>query len=518
MNNTASQGKTDQPGKIAASYFLVFAGVMVLYAVSCAPGILWQDSGRLVYRVWNNDLEGGLGLAVAHPLYILAGMLVKTIPFGDLARKINLMTALFGAVTVANLFLLVRLWLGRIGPAVIGAVTLAVSWTFWQSSVTTEIYTLYTALLFAELVVLLQFFRTSRVGYLYLLGFLNGLAISNHMLALFGLACYGLFVVILSVQRKIRLSNLGVIILLWVLGAGIYEYLIIKNIVLTGDVVGTLSSAVFGTSWQKAVLNTSVSAKTVFENLIFIALNFPTPNFILFFIGIRVLWKAAPSRSFANILTALLVLYFLFAFRYTVPDRYIFFIPFYGLVSVLIAVGANVLFERFNRKWIFVLMLVFTLLPMSVYFFTPTLARANYKALAQRRQLPYRDAYKYFLQPWKRGYHGTERFVDEALTSVEQNAIIYADTTTVYPLLYAQQVLGRRKDVKIVSTHHSSIGAPELNADTVSGLFRERAVYVVSPRSGYCPVFLRERFDFVAAGVLWRAVEKKETNGYERQV
>ncbi|MHC4075428.1 MAG: hypothetical protein ACYSRZ_03315, partial [Planctomycetota bacterium] len=167
--------------------------------------------------------------------------------------------------------------------------------------------------------------------------------------------------------------------------------------------------------------------------------------------------------------------------------------------------------ERARRKMVSVLLLCFALLPIGVYFLTPTLGRVVYKQLGNRRQLPYRDAYSYFLQPWKTGYRGSERFAIEALNSAEDNAIIYADTTTAYPLLYAQEVLGRRKDVKIVSRHHNSIGAPVLNADTVSGLFREKAVYVVSPRSGYCPVFLLERFDFVAAGLLWRAVEK--TNG-----
>jgi hypothetical protein len=314
------------------------------------------------------------------------------------------------------------------------------------------------------------------------------------------------------------LRNFGIFVLLWLVGAGLYEYLIIKNIVLTGDVAGTLSSAFFGNSWRASVLNTSVSFKIVVENFIFIGLNFPTPNLLLLAVGVCVMYKKAPTRAFANILAVMLVLYFLFAFRYTVPDRHVFFLPVYCIFAALIALGADFLIERARHRLISVLLLCFALLPIGVYFLTPSLGRVAYKGLASRRQLPYRDAYNYFLQPWKTGYRGSERFTIEALNSAEENAIIYADTTTAYPLLYAQQVLGRRKDVKIISRHHSSIGAPELNADTVSGLFREKAVYVVSPRSGYCPVFLRQRFDFVAAGVLWRAVEKKGTNGYERQV
>ena len=67
------------------------------------------------------------------------------------------------------------------------------------------------------------------------------------------------------------------------------------------------------------------------------------------------------------------------------------------------------------------------------------------------REIPYRDEYKWFLQPWLTGYHGAEQFADAVFETVEPNAIVYADNTTVYPLLYEQEVKGRRPDVKIVS-------------------------------------------------------------------
>lgn len=74
----------------------------------------------------------------------MIGIVVKNIPIGQLAYRINLISAVFGALTVANLFLLVRLWLGKFLPALIAAITLAVSWTFWQQAVISETYTLYT--------------------------------------------------------------------------------------------------------------------------------------------------------------------------------------------------------------------------------------------------------------------------------------------------------------------------------------------------------------------------------------
>lgn len=491
-------------------YLIVLCCAGAVYIFTCAPGVLWQDSALLAYRIWHNDIEGDMGLALSHPLYVMIGIAVKHVRFGDLFYRLNLMSAVFGAAAVANLFLLLRLWLGRNRPAIIGAITLCVSWTFWQHSVIAEICSLYAAQMLGELVVLLQYVRTKRVGYLYLLGLFNGLAIANHMWGVFGLGCYTVLVAVLLACKRIGLKHLGIMVLLWVIGAAPYEYLIIKNIVVSGDLQGTLASAVFGKLWVGSVLNASISIKIVLENIVFILLNFPTPNFVFFFVGLWVLWKTAPSRSFANITAALLVLYFVFAFRYTVADRYVFFLPFYCIAAVLIGLGADAALLRCNRKAAMAGVLGFALLPIGVYGVTPELARKAYKGLGQRRQRPYRDEYKYFLQPWKRGYRGAQRFADEALEAVEKGAIIYADATIIHTLLYVQEAQGKRPDVRIVGDYCGSRGAPAFNEDTIKELMEESAVYVVSAVRNYCPGFILDDYETVKKGVLYQVVEKEE--------
>ena len=489
-------------------YLVVLIAAGSLYAFTCAPGVLWQDSGLVVYRIWHNDLEGGLGLAVAHPLYIMVGIAVKYIPLGELAWRINLVSAVFGAVAIANLFLLLYLWIGRVLPAVIGAVTLGIGWTFWWHAVVAEVYTLFAAQLFGELIMLFMYMRTKRRRYLYLLGFLNGLTIANHMWGIFGFVSYAVFLVILFVRKQVKFKSLGIIGLLWIIGALPYEYLIIKNIISSGQIVDTLMSAAFANMWRDNVLNTSISLKIVLENIVFILLNFPTPNFLLFLLGLWILWKVSPNRSFANIIFAMLVMHFVFAFRYTVVDRHAFFLPFYCLAAAIIGVGADYALNRLNRRIAVYMILVFSLLPISIYFITPAIARQFYKPLGQKRQRVYRDEYEYFLMPWKRGCRGAERFADEALAQVEKNAIIYAYATDVHVLLYAQEVKGKRKDVRIVSCYDSSKGAPVFAEETIGRLMEGSAVYVVSVDKKTCPGFVLDRYDFIRAGVLYRVVEK----------
>ncbi len=506
----SEETKSDFSNNIWISYVTVLVATGVLYTLSCAPTILWQDGGLFVYRIWHNDLQGNLGIALAHPLYIMIGIAAKLIPVGELAWRINMLSALFGSIAVANLFLLIRLWLGKVWPAVIGAVTLAVSWTFWQNAVIAEVYTLYAAQLFTELLVLLQYVRTKQAGYLYLLGLLNGLSISNHLWGVFPLACYSTYLLVLLLKRRIGPKILIMFIVLWIVGAAPYEYLIIKNIFITGDVGGTFKSSLFGNSWQGMVLNTSLSAKVFLENIVFIALNFPTPNFLLLFVGLAVLYRKSPSKGFASIILVMTVLYFVFAFRYTVSDRHVFFLPFYFFVVVFIALGADWLLDKYGGWKLGILILLLALLPAGSYFVTPEIARKYYKPLAVRRQRPYRDEYTYWLVPWKTGYNGAERFATEVLESVEENAVVYAYTTDVHAMLYVQEVKCLRADVKIVSGHDHSANAPVLDANSVAEIVAEGPLYVTSDRQGYYPSFLNDGFHFYPDGLIYRVIKVQE--------
>ena len=475
----------------------------ILYGISCAPGAVWQDSGLIQYRVWHGDIEGRLGLALSHPSYYIVAIAAGHVPLGEFGHRVNLVSALAGAFAVANLYLLMRLWLGRTFPAVIAAVTLALSHTFWWHASIAETYTLWAALFLGELVCLLQFTRTRRTACLYLLGLLNGVAVAVHMLGSIPLACYAVFVAILWAKRAIRPRHAAIVVLLWIVGALPYEYLIVKNVLHSGDVLGTLASAAFGDRWRADVLNTGLSWKIVRENILLVVLNFPTPNVLLFFAGCYGLRRIGPA-VFRNVVLALLILFLLFASRYTVSDRYAFFIPFYCVVAVMIGTGTHEIMSPVRHRAVPCLIAAFSLLPVGVYAAAPDLAQRANLRIGTRQDIPYRDDYEYFLRPWRTGYRGAERFALEALQGVEGNAIIWADITTVAPLLYVQEVKGVRPDVWIVSGIASSEGAPPLNEGTMDTLLAEHPVYVVSQTPGYCPAFILEKYRLVKAGALWR--------------
>ncbi len=225
---------------LAKSYLLVLIAAGILYGISCAPGAVWQDSGLIQYRVWHHDIEGRLGLALSHPLYYLIAIGAGHVPLGEFGHRVNCVSALAGALAVANLYLLMRLWLGRVFPAVIAAATLALSHTFWWHASIAETYTLWAALFLGELVCLLQYTRTRKLG-VSLSARARSMAWQSLSTcsASIPLACYAVFIVVLLARRTIRPRHAAIVALLWIVGALPYEYLIVKNIVQSGDVLGT---------------------------------------------------------------------------------------------------------------------------------------------------------------------------------------------------------------------------------------------------------------------------------------
>ena len=502
--------------RLLKEYVLVFAVAVLVYALCCAPSLEWQDSGMIQYRVLNNDIRGGLGLALAHPLFYLIAILFKNIPLCDVIYRINLVSSLAGAFAVANVYLLMRNWLGRIFPAIITAISLGFSHTFFQHACMPETYTLYICLLSAELIAIESYFRTGKTSRLYFVAVFNGLAIATHMLAVLSLSCYAVIAVILIVKKKIKLANLIAIVLLWIAGASAYLYLIAEYFAITGDLAATLKSAAFGSSWQHDVLNASLTGRIVLENIMYIGMNFPTPTALLGFVGIAFAWRRASHDKFAVLILVLTVVYLGFAFRYTVPDRYAFFIAFYMFAAILIGMGTaclDCIFEsararRSLTQMLRLAMLILALIPVGIYKVLPVMVEKHYPIFKNKRQLPYRDEYQYFLVPWNIGNRSAECFAQEALKSVEPGSIIMSDGTALYPLVITQQLKQQRPDVDIISGHGSYDNLSGYSKEQVGELLRSRPAYIVSPVKGYCPDFILEEFDFEKAGVLYRIVTR----------
>ncbi|MCA9918116.1 MAG: ATP-binding cassette domain-containing protein [Anaerolineales bacterium] len=120
----------------------VIIGLVALgvYLRTLAPDILYGDSSEFQTLAYT--------LGVAHPtgysVYMFMARLFGFLPIGTLAWRVNLLSAVAAAGTVAGVYLLGCYVTKRRVAAVFGSLALLVSYTFWSQAVIAEVYTVGT--------------------------------------------------------------------------------------------------------------------------------------------------------------------------------------------------------------------------------------------------------------------------------------------------------------------------------------------------------------------------------------
>ena len=136
------------------------AGVLATYLLTLAPGVVWAgagiDSGDLAAAV----AVRGVPHPTGYPTLMLLGLAVRAIPLGDLALRLNVLTALAAAGSLIPLGLLaarLRPSAGTAMPlpeAAAGAAVLilyGLAPLVWSNAIVTEVYALASLLLWSAL-------------------------------------------------------------------------------------------------------------------------------------------------------------------------------------------------------------------------------------------------------------------------------------------------------------------------------------------------------------------------------
>ena len=129
--------------KASGILFPIIAAVapLALYIKTLAPTYIPIDSAEfaLCFHYW------GICHPPGFPLFIIIGKIFTTvIPFGSLIFKANLLSAVFGALTILFIFLTLKIL--KISPviALLLALFTAVSGIFWEYSVAVDVFTFAT--------------------------------------------------------------------------------------------------------------------------------------------------------------------------------------------------------------------------------------------------------------------------------------------------------------------------------------------------------------------------------------
>jgi hypothetical protein len=343
---------------------------LALYIRTLAPGLLPGDSGEL------QTLSALLGNThpTGYSIYLLIGKLFTWLPVGDVAYRVNLLSAVMAALTVAGVYLAGRLLVGHRLPALVGAIALAVSSTFWSQAVIAEVYTPGAAFLVAVLGCLLAWDTHGSPRYLFLAGILGGLSLGVHLSVALLAPAAGVFLLLSWWRARGQ-------------GRAIWRPALLGALAGAGLMLGAFLaldwSAPRANFFDSAVLPSRSAwgygpneLNTPFERLAFDlsgrqfrSLMFADPGktmprlagryldglpreLTLWVIGlasIGLLGLLVRRWRVAVLFLLALATYFVYTFNYDLWDLYVFFIPSYVLIAILASAGLGWLVDGLRR-------------------------------------------------------------------------------------------------------------------------------------------------------------------------
>jgi transmembrane protein TMEM260 (protein O-mannosyltransferase) len=419
------------------------AGSLAVYVRSLLPGIgysgdtaKWQFLGEV----------GGTPHPTGYPLYLILNRAwVHAVPVGELAWRVNLLSAVLGAATVATLFLLLRALGVRRGVAAATAATYAVTVTFWSQAVVAEVYTLHLFFLTAVTLCLVRWLDGGSDRWLLAGLGLYALSFGNHLgsvLALPGVA----WLLWQGRARAFRPRNAAWFVLFAAVGAGQYAYLLWMTDV--GDYVeqpvhtlGDILGMVTGGHFRQHMFEFG-PGELVRDRLPMFGRLLRSELGVLLVPAAYGLARAVTGRHRAVAVHLLLlgVLAATYALNFDVLDVFVFFLPCYLVLAVFLGMGLDGAVEwvqsrltasgsAASRRWTWATIAALAAIPL-------TTGAVNYPRASLRGEVG--DA------------HRIERAIDAAGTDAVLITDNYADSEYLWYYLLGED-LGAERDLKLAN-------------------------------------------------------------------
>lgn len=402
-----------------------------VYAATLAPGILPADSGEFQF------VAHVLGIAhpPGYPLYTLLGKLATLLPLNSVAWRVNLLSALFAALTLAVAARTVRRLTGSAVAGLAAALALGGITTFWAQATTANIRALMA--LFTALMLLLAVEyggRPSQRG-LVALALAAGLAVGHH--GSLGLLFIPLAAYLLVADRQFFNRPRWFLTAAGVFAASLLVLLYLPIRSLTGapfdptpiDSVGrflehVLASGFRGDMFYFARADLLPGRIGVWLNIL--RLEFGAPLTVAMALaGILVLVK---RPKMGLLVGGVFLVNTATAITYRAPQTVEYLMPSYVALAVLLGVGLAEAMAWTSRQSVLRALVAATLL---------VLCAAPWVVNASSFQALHRDT-------------STDQTARALLGSAPADATVLASWHWATPLWYLQYVEGARPDVSVV--------------------------------------------------------------------
>lgn len=200
---------------------VAFCLPITIYLLTLAPTVYNLDSAELTTAAAIHGLTRSTG----YPLYLILGSLWTHLPIGDIGYRMNLFSAVSGALSVALAErILSRLDIGSWATfAALGL--LATAPYYWGLSLIAEVYTLHIVLMALLILLLLRWGEQPTALRLAAIGFTLGLGLSHHASMILLLPGCTFFVLATHPRQAIQPKALSSSILGLLIGICFYLYL-----------------------------------------------------------------------------------------------------------------------------------------------------------------------------------------------------------------------------------------------------------------------------------------------------
>jgi hypothetical protein len=489
----------------------------ISYYLTLAPGVVGYDSAELV--------TGSYTLGIVHPtgypFYLLLGKLFTYLPIRSVAFRVNLLSAVLAVLSVLLLCCLIYKITGSILASWAGGLFLAFAHTFWQMGTVAEVYTLHTALLGLTLLMVLRWSESPSPRRLYMLAFVFGLSMTNHVSSVFLLPMIVWFVWRQAGWRA-SFKLLPGAAIAFILGLSPYLYFPIRfaadpplNYVRTYyDIDLTTPGGIWwmvsGQAYRFFAFGYSLSQYLLElkSALVLFVQNYTVVGFMIGMLGIPIMVRR--KRPLSVLLLALFAVNVAFFAGYAVIDKETMFLPALYLWAFFIGVGAWGLKQLIGKlEWLSFQerRVVGASLAAAVFTVIVLTGRAHWSWADMS------DAY------------GPEIFAHRVLATVPEDSMIIGRWSTAVILEYYQHVEGYRPDLVIFNRsryevasyyHYWKDGVPYDEALTgilqaEEGLLRilgdQRSLFDAE----YDPYFART-YEYKPVGNLFKMVLKSNTN------
>lgn len=427
----------------------VALAALALYIKTLAPTVTLVDSGELITACYKLDI----GHPPGFPLFVLIGWLFSRLPFGNVAVRLNFMSAFFAALTAAVLFLLaVKIdytkkapppgkkkpkqkpqqtppqpaWIASVAAAV-AALSFAASRTFWQYATIAEVYTLNAFLMAIIIFFLWGEFSEKR---LWIASFTFGLGLGVHIVSTVFLVPPILYWLWANREKGINLPVTIRCAVAITLGFCVYLYLPIRasqTPLLNWGNPDTLQRFYWHiTGKQYSVNLVSTSAERATERLgYFFKLwwgEFTWAGFVILAIGFVVIWRK--QRRLFWFLLLLILADLAWSCLYDIAeDNEAYAIPLFLVSCLSLAAAIQTLLERWKAS------VILALLPVLI-------------AVVHHSRNDHSQAYV------------ASDFIHNAMSVVEPNGMMLTMDWQFYsPFFYLQHVEEFRSDVVCVDVN-----------------------------------------------------------------